>query len=331
MTFGFARPWLLLLLLAIPVWLYWQRRRHRERAIIFSRASILGSLSASRAGFIANLPDRLRLIGLTLLIFALAGPRTGTSVVDIDAEGIAIVLTLDISSSMLAEDLSPTNRMEVARVTARDFVRHREYDRIGMVAFAGEALTQVPITIDYDVLLESLYQLQAGSGMLEDGTAIGTAIATAANRLRRVEGESRVIVLVTDGENNRGEIDPLTAARAAAAYGIKIYTIGIGTEGVARVPVARGPFGVQYATLPVHIDETLLTQIAQMSGGRYFRAQTREALDQIFTDIDKLEKTTVKVRRYVDYTPRHLPLIIAAIVLLIGEWMLRSSRLGRVP
>jgi Ca-activated chloride channel family protein len=232
---------------------------------------------------------------------------------------------------MLAEDLSPTNRMEVARATAREFVQRREYDRIGMVAFAGEALTQVPITIDYDVLLESLQQLQAGSGMLEDGTAIGTAIATAANRLRRVDGKSRVILLVTDGENNRGEIDPLTAARAAAAYGIKIYTVGIGTEGVARVPVARGPFGVQYATLPVHIDETLLTQIADLSGGRYYRAQTREALQRIFAEVDRLEKSTVKIRRYVDYTPRHLPLILVAIALLAAEWLVRASRWGRVP
>jgi Ca-activated chloride channel family protein len=232
---------------------------------------------------------------------------------------------------MLAEDLSPTNRMEVARSTAREFVQRREYDRIGMVAFAGEALTQVPITIDYDVLLESLHQLQAGSGMLEDGTAIGTAIATAANRLRRVDGQSRVILLVTDGENNRGEIDPLTAARAAAAYGIKIYTIGIGSEGVARVPVARGPFGVQYATLPVHIDETLLTQIAQLSGGRYYRAQTRQALQRIYSEIDQLEKSTVRVRRYVDYTPRHLPIIIGVLALLLAEWLLRSSKWGRVP
>jgi len=292
---------------------------------------VLSALTTKRAGRIARLPERLRGLALTLLIVALAGPRTGSSVVDIDAEGVAIVLTLDISSSMLAEDLSPTNRMEVARATAREFVQRREYDRIGMVAFAGEALTQVPITIDYDVLLESLHQLQAGSGMLEDGTAIGTAIATAANRLRRVDGKSRVILLVTDGENNRGEIDPLTAARAAAAYGIKIYTVGIGTEGVARVPVARGPFGVQYATLPVHIDETLLTQIAELSGARYYRAQTREALQRIFAEIDRLEKSTVNVRRYVDYTPRHLPLVLAAIALLVAEWLMRSSRFGRVP
>ncbi|HEY0671792.1 MAG TPA: VWA domain-containing protein [Longimicrobiales bacterium] len=330
MIFDFARPWLLLLLLAVPLWYVWQRRAGAG-AIVFSRASVLGDLASRRMHILALLPERLRGLALTLLIIALAGPRTGSSVVDIDAEGIAIVLTLDISSSMLAEDLSPTNRMEVARATARDFVQHREYDRIGMVAFAGEALTQVPITIDYDVLLESLHQLQAGSGMLEDGTAIGTAIATAANRLRRVDGKSRVIVLVTDGENNRGEIDPLTAARAAAAYGIKIYTIGIGTEGVARVPVARGPFGVQYATLPVHIDETLLTQIAQLSGGRYFRAQTSQALQRIFTEIDRLEKTTVQIRRYVDYTPRHLPLILAAIALLVVEWYLRQSKWGKVP
>jgi len=330
MIFGFARPWLLLLLLLIPAWIIWQRRRG-DRALIFSRASVLSALTTKRAGRIARLPERLRGLALTLLIVALAGPRTGSSVVDIDAEGVAIVLTLDISSSMLAEDLSPTNRMEVARATAREFVQRREYDRIGMVAFAGEALTQVPITIDYDVLLESLHQLQAGSGMLEDGTAIGTAIATAANRLRRVDGKSRVILLVTDGENNRGEIDPLTAARAAAAYGIKIYTVGIGTEGVARVPVARGPFGVQYATLPVHIDETLLTQIAELSGARYYRAQTREALQRIFAEIDRLEKSTVNVRRYVDYTPRHLPLVLAAIALLVAEWLMRSSRFGRVP
>ncbi|HUP90511.1 MAG TPA: VWA domain-containing protein, partial [Longimicrobiales bacterium] len=164
-----------------------------------------------------------------------------------------------------------------------------------------------------------------------DGTAIGTAIATAANRLRRVEGKTRVIILATDGENNRGEIDPLTAARAAAAYGIKVYTVGIGSEGVARVPVARGPFGVQYASLPVHIDETLLKQISDVTGGRYFRAQTRQALENIYAQIDRLEKTKVNVRRYMNYTPWHLPLVLLAVAFVIIEWVLRSSRWGRVP
>lgn len=330
MSFDFARPWFLLLLLLLPAW-WWFTRKREDRTIVFSRASVLGWLATLNPERLARLPDYLRTGALAVLVIALAGPRTGSSVVDVSAEGIAIVVVLDISSSMLAEDLSPVNRMEVARTTARDFIRGREYDRIGLVAFAGEALTQVPITIDYPVLYQSLEQLQAGSGMLEDGTAIGTALATAANRLRRVEGKSRVVVLVTDGENNRGEIDPLTAARAAAAYGIKVYTIGIGTEGVARVPVARGPFGVQYASLPVHIDEALLTQIAGITDGQYFRAQSREALENIYQQINRMEKTTVNVRRYMDYTPWHLPFVLIAVAFVVIEWLVRASRWGRVP
>lgn len=330
MSFGFARPWFLALLLLFPFW-WWLSRASEARTIVFSRASVLGWLATLRGERLARLPDQLRSTALALLIIALAGPRTGASVVDVNAEGIAMVVALDISSSMLAEDLSPVNRMEVARATVRDFISGREYDRIGLVAFAGEALTQVPITIDYPVILQSLAQLQAGSGLLEDGTAIGTALATAANRLRRVEGKSRVIILVTDGENNRGEIDPVTAARAAAAFGIKVYTIGIGTEGVARVPVARGPFGVQYAMLPVHIDESLLRQIAQMTGGKFFRAQTREALEQIYRQIDRMEKTRVNVKRYMNYTPWHLPFVLVAAALVLAEWLIRASRWGRVP
>ena len=330
MRFDFARPWVLALLLVFPLWWLLMRKRE-ERALVFSRASVLGWLASARAERIARLPELLRGLCIALLIIALAGPRTGSSVVDVNAEGIAIVLTLDISSSMLAEDLSPVNRMEVARKTIRDFIQGRQYDRIGLVAFAGEALTQVPITIDYPVLYASLEQLQAGSGMLEDGTAIGTALATAANRLRRVDGKTRVIILATDGENNRGEIDPTTAARAAAAYGIKVYTIGIGSEGVARVPVARGPFGVQYASLPVHIDEQLLRGIADITGGRYFRAETGQALADIYATIDKLEKTKVHVRRYINYTPWDLPFILLAALLVVGEWFMRSSKLGRIP
>ena len=330
MTFGFAHPLLLLLLLVFPIW--WLIDRGREdRALVFSRASVLGWLATMRSERLARLPDVLRGVAIFLLIIALAAPRTGSSVVDVNAEGIAIVLALDISSSMLAEDLSPVNRIEVARKTIRDFIQGRKYDRIGLVAFAGEALTQVPLTIDYPVLYEALQQLQPGSGMLEDGTAIGTGLATAANRLRHVEGTSKVIILATDGENNRGEIDPLTAARAAAAYGIKVYTIGIGSEGVARVPVARGPFGVQYASLPVHIDEGLLTQIANMTGGRYFRAQTGQGLENIYKQIDRMEKTKVHVHRYTNYTPWHLPFVLLAILLILCEWALRASKWGRVP
>jgi Ca-activated chloride channel family protein len=330
MTFSFAQPWALLLLALVPAYVYYTRQNGR-RALTFSRAAVLGSFATARADRLARLPERLRGFGICALIVALAGPRTGTSIVDFDAEGIAIVVTMDISSSMLAEDFSPENRLAVARATVKQFVQGRQYDRIGLVAFAGEALTQVPITVDYPVIYAAVEQLRAGAGLLEDGTAIGTAIATAANRLRRAPGVSRVMILMTDGENNRGEIDPLTAARAAAAYGIKIYTIGIGTVGVAPVPVASGPFGVQYANLPVHIDDALLDQIAQTTGGRYFRATTPQALDSVYSAIDKLEKSRVNVRRYTEYTPQRLPLILLASLLLLGEWLLRASRWGRVP
>ena len=330
MTFGFEHPWLLLLLLAFPAFLYLSRGKRRS-ALTFSRASVLGWLATVRSERLARIPEWLRGAALLALVIALAGPRTGTSIVDMDADGIAIAIALDISSSMLAEDFAPNNRLEVAQEKVKSFVHGREYDRIGLIAFAGEALTQVPITVDYPVIYAAVDQLRAGTGLLEDGTAIGTAIATGANRLRRAPGESRVLILMTDGENNRGEIDPITAARAAAAYGIKIYTIGIGTEGVAPIPVASGPLGVQYANLPVHIDDALLTQIASATGGRYFRATTAAAVDSVYHEIDQLEKSKVSVRRYTEYTPQHLPLVLLATFLVIAEWVLRASRWGRVP
>lgn len=324
----FARPWALLLLLFVPLWhLY----RHRNRrTLLFSRTGAVATMTSSFTLWLARAPEWLRTFAVVALIVALAGPRTGVSTTETDAEGIAIALVVDISTSMLAEDFHPKNRLTVAKEQVAEFVRGREYDRIGMVAFAGEALTQVPLTIDYPVLFRSLDQLQ--TGMLEDGTAIGTAIATAANRLRRTPGASRVMILMTDGENNRGEIDPLTAARAAAAYEIRIYTIGVGSEGVAPIPIAQGMFGgYQYANLPVHIDEELLTEIAAITDGRYFRATNEEALDSIYGQIDELEKTEVEVRTYTDYTPRHLPFLFLGVLLLVAEWTLLASRWGRVP
>jgi Ca-activated chloride channel family protein len=184
--------------------------------------------------------------------------------------------------------------------------------------------------VDYPVLFQAIEQLDIG--MLEDGTAIGTAIATAANRLRHAPGESRVMILMTDGENNRGQIDPVTAARAAAAFDIKIYAIGVGTDGVAPIPVARGLLGgYQYAMLPVHIDEDLLRAVTDLTGGQYFRATNAAALDSIYHEIDQLETTSVEVRRYVEHTPKHLPFLVLASVLLSGEWLLRATRWGRVP
>ncbi len=325
---GFERPWLLLLLLAVPLWHIYRSRA--RPSILFSRASSTGRLASPVMLWVARAPEWLRSAAVAALVIAMAGPRTGVSTTEVDAEGIAIALVVDISTSMLAEDFHPQNRLAVAKDKVADFVRGRRFDRIGMVAFAGEALTQVPLTIDYAVLFRSLEQLE--TGLLDDGTAIGTAIATAANRLRRAPGESRVMILMTDGENNRGEIDPLTAARAAAVYGIRIYTIGVGSEGVAPIPIARGMFGgYQYANLPVHIDEELLREIAATTDGQYFRATNEAALDSIYRRIDELETTSVEVRTYTDYTPRHGPLILLAALLLVGEWGLLGSRWGRVP
>jgi Ca-activated chloride channel homolog len=327
---GFAQPWALLLLLLIPAWA-WLQRASPPDALVFSRAKLLGRFTAPAVRHLARLPGWLRALAFAATVIAIATPRTGAAVVDVDTEGIAIVLVVDISSSMLAEDFAPQNRLAVARQTAADFVRGRRYDRIGLVAFAGEALTQVPLTIDYPVIFQALDRLSAGTGMLEDGTAIGSAIATAANRLRRAPGESRVMILLTDGENNRGEIDPLTAARAAAAFNIKIHTIAVGSEGTAPIPIASGPFGIQYANLPVSIDEPLLREIAALTGGQYFRATSGMALDSVYNRIDELETSTVQVSRYVNYTPHYLPFLVLAMMALLAEWTLRASRWGRLP
>jgi Ca-activated chloride channel family protein len=329
MNASFANPWALLLLLLIPAGIVWVRRQ-RSPAFTFSRAGVAGRVAGAGAARLARLPGWLRGGTVVALVLALAGPRTGQSMVDVNAEGIAIMLVLDISSSMLAEDFAPKNRLVVAKEKIAEFVRGRQYDRIGLVAFAGEALTQVPITIDYPVIYQAIDQLQAGTQQLEDGTAIGTAIATAANRLRDVAG-SRVIILLTDGENNRGEIDPITAAQAAAAYTIKVHTVGVGSEGMAPIPIAAGPFGLQYATLPVHIDEDLLTEVSALTGGRYFRATNEAALDSIYHEIDRLEKSSVDVKRYMNYTPRYVPFLVLAILALMAELALRASRWGRVP
>jgi Ca-activated chloride channel family protein len=217
---------------------------------------------------------------------------------------------------MLAEDFQPQNRLEVARDKVKQFIMRRNADRIGVVAFSGEALTQVPLTTDYPVVLAAVDNLQPGQ--LDDGTAIGTAIATAANRLRGAPGRSRVIVLLTDGVNNRGAIDPRTASQAAAAIGVKIYAIGVGTEGMAPVPVGRGVFGLRYENRPVEIDDALLTEVAQRTGGRYFRARDAEALDRITAEIDRLERTPVRTKIYTRYTELYRwPLIIALLALVL--------------
>src|SRR5512138_457779 len=322
----FGSPWVLALLLFLPAWWVWRRRR-RPPAIVFSRVGVLANGPRAGRGIARALliARNLVLIGL---IAALARPRSAGRAEQSTTEGINIIIAFDISSSMLAEDFQPQNRLEVARDKVKQFIAMRSSDRIGIVAFSGEALTQVPLTTDYPVVQAALDNLQPGQ--LEDGTAIGTAIATAANRLKDAPGKSKVMILLTDGVNNRGSIDPRTAAKAAAQFGIRIYGIGVGTEGMAPVPVGRGLFGLRYEMQKVEIDDALLTDVANASGGRYFRARDPAALQRITEQIDALERSPVRSRTYVRYAelfrwPLSVMLIAVAAELLLVAWK------GRLP
>jgi len=329
MRFGgleFGTPLALLGLLVLPLWWYLRRRR-RNDAIAFSRAAVLAA-GPRTGGWIARAIVAARALALALAVVALARPRSAGRVEETSTSGVNIVIAFDISSSMLAEDFQPENRLEVARAKTKQFVSLRKNDRLGLVAFSGEALTQVPLTSDHAVVQAAIENLQPGQ--LEDGTAIGTAIVTAANRLRTAPGRSRVMVLMTDGVNNRGSIDPRTAAQAAAPFGIKIYTIGVGSRGMAPVPVGRGLFGLRYENRPVEIDDDLLTEVARTTGGRYFRATSTEALDAITREIDRLERVPVQVRHYTRYTELFRWPLTVAVLLLLAELGLAAWR-GPLP
>jgi Ca-activated chloride channel family protein len=323
---SFVRPWLLLLLLALPLW--WWRRRRTKPGAPYSDVGIAGAVG--RPAWWVWLPVILRSIALASWIIAVAGPRIGGDRIELKKEGIGIVIVIDISSSMLAEDFAPSNRLEVAKRQAIAFIRGRSADRIGVVAFAGEALTQVPITLDYPVVEQAVMDIKIGS--LEDGTAIGSGLAVAVNRLRRSPDKSKVILLLTDGENNKGLIDPRTAAATAGAYGIKVYTIGVGTEGEAPIPTGRGlGGGFRYEILPVKIDEVLLKEIASRTGGQYFRAKDSEALSRIFHQIDQLEKTPVSVTRYTRFDEATRPFMLIGLLALGLELLLDATLVVRIP
>ena len=313
--FDFYTPLALLLLLLIPVWWVWRRRR-REDAIVFSRTAVLAA-GPSTGKWIPKAIFALRNIALFAFVIALARPRAGAHKETLTREGINIVITIDLSSSMLAQDFRPRNRLEVAKEKVRDFISRRTSDRIGIVAFAGEALTQVPLTTDYPVVMQAVANLTAGQ--LTDGTAIGTAIATAANRLRDAPGKSKVMILLTDGISNMGDVDPLTAAKAAAAYGIRIYAIGVGSVGMAPVPIGRGPEGLRFAYQQVQIDDALLTNLSTMSGGRYFRARDAAALQNIVQQIDLLERTPVRSSTVVRFRELFRWPLIVGLLALIAE------------
>src|SRR5713101_238876 len=324
-----ARPVLLLALLALPLW-WWVRARRLARLSGTTLSDLRPLGSAAERQWVARLPVNLRSVCLGGLILAAAGPRIGSARSEIHSEGISIMLAVDISSSMLAQDFTPANRIDVAKQTAISFVRARSSDRIGLVIFAAQALTKVPITTDYPVLEQALQDVHIGE--IEDGTAIGTAIATAANRLRRAPGQSRVVVLLTDGVNNRGTVDPRTAAQAAAAFGVRIYAIGVGTRGEAPVPTGQGIDGqLRYQSMQVEIDEELLTDVATMTSGRYFRATDSESLRHIFDEINRLEKTTVQRVVYRRFDEAYRWPLALGLLALAFEIVVSATLAVRVP
>jgi Ca-activated chloride channel family protein len=324
----FARPWVFGLLLLVPLWWWWRRHRLRPRTAPVSETRPFAE--ATRGTWRLLLPPAFRSVAFAALVAAAAGPFRQGDRTMVSSDGIAIVIAIDVSSSMLAEDFAPSNRLAVAKQQAVAFVRGRTADRIGLVTFAGEAITHVPVTLDYPALERAIGSLEVGSGLI-DGTAIGSGLATAVARLRRVPGKERVVLLLTDGENNRGLIDPRTAAKTAQAFGIKVYTIGVGTDGEARIPTDRGLRGFRYEVLPVRIDEELLTEIAEESGGQYFRARDADALGRVFRQIDRLERSRVDVVRYVRQEERTRPFIAVALGFVVLELLVSATAVVRVP
>jgi Ca-activated chloride channel family protein len=328
--FRFADPWVLLIWLIVPVG-YLARRRWTERRAGTLRYSAVDAVVAARSGtskWARHVPGLLRALALTAIVVALARPQTGATTENVLTEGIDIVIALDISSSMLAEDLTP-NRLEAAKVVASSFVAGRRNDRIGLVAFSGQAFTQAPLTLDYDVVTTLLGQLQ--SGMIQDGTAVGMGLATAVKRLQASDAASKVVILLTDGRSNSGEIGPVTAGQMAQALGIRVYTIGAGAIGTARIPVNDPLRGRVYATTQVDVDEPTLREIAELTGGRYFRATDNESLTAIWAEIDELETTEIAVENFTQYEER-FPIVLAfGFLLFATELGLAQTVLRRLP
>ncbi|MFQ5690212.1 MAG: VWA domain-containing protein [Gemmatimonadota bacterium] len=314
------------LVLLIPVGWYWARRRRLRLPFAFAARAPQGMSPLGRLWWVW--PTLWRSLALLLMVLALLRPERMFRHVEKEREGVAIMLAVDISSSMLAEDFRPENRIAVAKREVIRFIENRPSDWIGLVAFSGEALTMVPGTLDHELVKGAVESLTAGQ--LRDGTAIGTALATAANRLRELAPESRIVVLLTDGDNNSGTILPEDAAAAAAALGIRVYTIGIGRDGVAPVPVARTAFGYQYANVRVHVNDELLDSIARATGGVYFRATEPEALTQIYTRIDELEKAPLREVRTIETVALRPELLLLAFAALCLELLGSATRARRV-
>jgi Ca-activated chloride channel family protein len=327
--FRFAYPYALTLLLLLPLVVWASLRRRGRRSVGFSSLDLLLGAGLEASAWKRHALLALRVLVLATVILALARPQTGRSESTTHTEGVDIVLVLDASGSMQAQDFRPRNRLHVAKEVVKEFVSRREHDRIGLVAFAAHAVTQCPLTLDYPVLTELIDEVDIG--MLEDGTAIGVALATACNRLKHSDAKSRVVILLTDGQNNAGSVDPTTAAKVAAALGIKVYTVGVGTKGRAPMPVNDPVFGKRMIAVDVDLDEETLTKIAEITDGRYFRATDPDELAKIYGQIDAMEKTRIEQQTFVSYTDKYLWFALPALGLLVLEMALGQTILREIP
>jgi Ca-activated chloride channel family protein len=329
----FAQPYLLLLLLLLPLLAWLKGKTGHEPAFLYSSVQLVKGITTLTRSQAGRLLPKMRWLAVALFIVALARPQLGQGGKQIKASGVDIVVALDLSGSMASEDFvlngEPVNRLAIAKEVLRKFIAKRTNDRIGLIAFAGRAYTAGPLTLDHDYLIQNLERLNIG--IIEDSTAIGSALSAAINRLRDVPSISKIVILMTDGQNNAGKVPPLTAAEAAQTLGMKVYTIGVGTRGTARMPVTD-QFGRRvYVTQPVDIDEDTLRKIAQRTGGKYYRADSSETLKAIYADIDRLEKTEVTVKKYERFQDIFEYAALPGLVLLLLEVILSQTVWRKLP
>lgn len=326
----FANPsYLYLLVLLIPMigWYVWKLSKSQASLQISASQAFDAPGTASWKVYLRHVPFVLRMAAVAVLIIILARPQSTNSWQNTSTEGIDIILAMDISSSMLGQDLKP-NRLEASKDVAAAFINGRPNDNIGLVVFAAESFTQCPLTTDHTVLLNLFKDIQPG--LIQDGTAIGLGLANAVSRIKDSQSKSKVIILLTDGMNNAGEIAPSTAAEIARTFGIRVYTIGVGTKGLAPYPV-QTPFGIQYQNIPVEIDEPALKQIAATTGGQYFRATDNSSLKEIYSEIDKMEKTKISVQEYSKKQEEYKNWALLLFSLLLVEILLRNTLLRNIP
>jgi len=330
--YRFADPQYLYLLAVIPllVYWYWKRRTKGSGKIRFSDIHVIKRVGKTAKQRLRHSLFLFRLLFISLIIIAFARPQSGSQMRETTTEGVDIILALDVSSSMLAEDFKPKNRLEAAKKVAEEFILGRQNDRLGLVVFAGESFTQCPLTLDYGVLMTLLQGIKVADQDW-DGTAIGMGIVNAVNRLRDSKAKSKVIILLTDGVNNRGEVDPVTASNIASAIGVKIYTIGAGSQGTALYPVNDPLLGKRFVPMPVEIDEDVLKQIAANTEGHYFRATDTKKLSEIYAEIGELEKTKIEVKEFTRYDEYFHFFLLIGLGLFVLEMILTNSIFRKLP